>query len=109
MAELVPCKHCGKVPVMDKSHSRRMIHHICNEQRIPWNSWQEVVRIWNEDNSQKSEVAQNSASANKPSIQLPELGKLIAQLETKHSSQYVGSVKQIVTEVYGIIVRQQNT
>ena len=64
---------------------------------------------WLEGRLQKHWVANDSASDNKLSSQLPELEKLIAQLESQHSSQYVGSVEQIVTEVYGIIVRQQNT
>ena len=57
--EIVPCKHCGKVPELRESYSRRMIHHICHEIRFGWSGRTNVITQWNGHNSQPKNDSQN--------------------------------------------------
>jgi len=102
MAELVPCKHCGKIPVMDRSHSSRMIHHICDEQRISWNSKSEVERMWNENNSQ---VENKKALIDTPSPKFPSLVEFHRAVSVECCYNTEEMCPDAIKEAYNIMVR----
>ena len=67
---LLPCKHCGRVPVIGRPHDIdiRQIYHFCEklcvEIRVFPPHEQEMVDFWNAANSENDRKEDNNAITN---------------------------------------------